>query len=460
MSTWPLMLIGMVLVAGVVGEQRGASGAWLPGWGLLLVVLSSKAAIAIAAGWVGWRAGRAKTPGAVDRGELWLRRLQGLLLLSLGVDLSLGWLSWLRAMTGDAVLLDEGLAVLPTLAGWWVVAMAGWPIERRVRVARLMRELDAGLSPSLIETSGSGGAWVWAAERARHELAAVLVGVLAIVGWAETVDRVDWPPAGWLGGWAREAAVMAGAFGLAVALPLLVRWTWRVRVLDAGPLHDELTGTLRAGGVRAPTLLLWRAPGRAANAAVVGLVRGLRYVLVSEALVEGMNSAERRAVVAHEAGHVRHGHMALLGVASIGLLLCGYAAGEAFGATADAARVGWWAAGMALAAWVVGFGWVSRRIERQADADAARVLHREGEGADASIDAVRSALLRVAELNGVSARRWTWRHGSITQRRDALDRLHGVSLDRLPIDRTVRGIWLASLAMLIAGIAWWVWGAA
>ncbi|MEM9251684.1 MAG: M48 family metallopeptidase [Planctomycetota bacterium] len=456
------MLIGIVLVAGVAGGQSGAAAVRLPGSGLLLVVVTSKLAIAIAAGWIGWRTGRATTPDAIARGKWRLHRLQGLLLASLGVDLSLGWLVWVRATTGDAVLVSEGLAVLPTLAGWWVVAMAGWPIEQRVRVARLMRELDAGLSPSLIETSGSGGAWVWAAERARHELAAVLVGVLANVGWAETVDRVGWPPAGWLGGWAREAAVMAGAAGLAMALPLLVRWTWRVRVLRAGALHDELAGTLRAAGVRAPTLLLWRAPGRAANAAVVGLVRGLRYVLVSEALVEGMNSAERRAVVAHEAGHVRHGHMALLGVASIGLLLCGYAAGEMLGTSVEAGsatRAGWWAAGMALAAWVVGFGWVSRRIERQADADAARVLHREGEGADASIDAVRSALLRVAELNGVSARRWTWRHGSIEQRRDALDRLHGVALDRLPIDRTVRGIWLASLAMLIAGTAWWVWAA-
>ncbi|MEO0964377.1 MAG: M48 family metalloprotease [Planctomycetota bacterium] len=460
MSTWPLVLMGMLLAANAAGDLWGGGESPLPAWGLLSVVMGGKAAIGAVAAWVGRRAGLAGgTPRGVARAVATLRRLQGLLLLSFAADLALGWLGWVRSVVGDAVLVDEVIALLPTLAGWWAVAMAGWPIEKRLRVARLIGDLDRGQTLEIGDGWRAGGAWGAAAERARHELVAVMVAVLAMVAWADLIVRVGWPPVGWLNGWAREAAVLAGGAALIMALPALVRWTWRVTALRSGALHDELAETLRAAGVRRPRLLLWRAPGRVANAAVVGVVRGWRYVLVSEALVEGMTSMERRAVVAHEAGHVRHGHMAWLGVASAGLLLCGHGAGVAVAEAvepADSANAAWWAAGAAIAAWVVGFGWVSRRIERQADADAVRLLSAVGSPTadEDAVEAMRSALQRVAELNGVSTRRWTWRHGSIDQRRAALEALRGASLNRLPIDRTVRRLQWASAALLIAGIAW------
>ncbi|MEM6756186.1 MAG: hypothetical protein AAF586_03395, partial [Planctomycetota bacterium] len=106
--------------------------------------------------------------------------------------------------------------------------------------------------------------------------------------------------------------------------------------------------------------------------------------------------------------------------------------------------------------------WVSRRIERQADADAVRLLSAVGSPTadDDAVEAMRSALQRVAELNGVSTRRWTWRHGSIDQRRAALEALRGTALNRLPIDRTLRRVQWASAALLIAGIAWLTLGGA
>ena len=49
-----------------------------------------------------------------------------------------------------------------------------------------------------------------------------------------------------------------------------------------------------------------------ANAAVIGLLPGWRYVLLSDRLIETMTDAEIEAVFAHELGHIVHNHMAWL----------------------------------------------------------------------------------------------------------------------------------------------------
>ena len=56
----------------------------------------------------------------------------------------LGWLETIRSLTGDLVAVDEIIAMLPTIIGvaasWWLF----YPLERRVREALLMRQLDEG----------------------------------------------------------------------------------------------------------------------------------------------------------------------------------------------------------------------------------------------------------------------------------------------------------------------------
>src|SRR6185436_21061634 len=67
--------------------------------------------------------------------------------------------------------------------------------------------------------------------------------------------------------------------------------------------------TCRRIGLRYREILLWHTHGMAINAAVMGFVGPLRYILVSDALLETMDEEEIEAVFGHEAGHVRHYHL-------------------------------------------------------------------------------------------------------------------------------------------------------
>jgi len=59
-------------------------------------------------------------------------------------------------------------------------------------------------------------------------------------------------------------------------------------------------------------LYLWPLfEGQALTAGVMGIVPGLRYVLLTPAIIETMSLAELEAVMAHEIGHVKKGHLLL-----------------------------------------------------------------------------------------------------------------------------------------------------
>ena len=45
------------------------------------------------------------------------------------------------------------------------------------------------------------------------------------------------------------------------------------------------------------------------NAAVMGIVAPLRYVLITDAMIEQMDDTKIEAVFGHEAGHVKHHHI-------------------------------------------------------------------------------------------------------------------------------------------------------
>ena len=116
-----------------------------------------------------------------------------------------------------------------------------------------------------------------------------------------------------------------------------------------------------------------------------------------------------------------------------------------------------------LASILVVFGWVSRRFERQADAFAAiQVTRRIADSTDevvapGGVDAMCSALLIVARTNGVSPRRFSWRHGSIDSRCRHLRSLVGRAFGRLPVDREVAWIKIVSVAASATSLGWWTW---
>ncbi len=104
-----------------------------------------------------------------------------------------------------------------------------------------------------------------------------------------------------------------GIFLLFVLLffPPLVRRLWGCKKLPEGELKDKLDIFCAAHNFSADYYLWPLFEGRMLTAGVMGIVPGLRYILLTPALIETMSEAELEAVMAHEIGHVKRYHLLL-----------------------------------------------------------------------------------------------------------------------------------------------------
>lgn len=407
---------------------------------------------------------------------------QYLALALYGLDLYLGALGAIRGAVGDLVLVDELLVMLPTLGmilwGWW----AYYPIDRRLREAGLIARIDSGQPVYPIWTRGQFLLAQW-----RHQVLLILGPLLLIMAWAEVVEQ--YAPLHWaaLGGDPRPILVGLGALGVFLLAPVMLRYLWDTAPLPPGEVRDSLVALCARHGVHVRELLLWRTFGGMINAAVMGLTAPLRYILLTDALLDALHRDEVEAVMAHELGHVRRHHMFWLLVAAVGALglmeLAIYGALSVLAADgrseqAVAVTAGWgasWiasptvivaaACGAGALGWIAAFGWVSRRFERQADTFAVQSMaaHRGpvGPGADGGVpvridpqsaQTMIRALRQVARLNHLPPARRSWRHGSIAWRQAYLRTLVGRPIDGLPIDRQMRWIKLAAAASVVVTI--------
>ena len=367
--------------------------------------------------------------------------------------LGLGWLDVVRGAVGDLVLVDELIAVLPVLlvfvGGWWSM----YPIDRRLREAALIRDLDEGRG---IRPMPSRAAYVLSA--LRHHAAMILLPVMAIAAWNELIERgsrsYDAP------GWLPLLGLQVVGMGVGLTLmPAVLRRVWDTVRLGPGPLRDVLERMCHEHRVRVRELLVWRTHGTMLNGAVMGLIGPLRYIMLTDALLESLSGSEVEAVMAHELGHVRRRHMVWLGIAGLGsIMLAGIAAQVTLGRFVPGWEQRPWAQGAAfLPAMTLGllvFGVVSRRFEWQADAFAAQ--HLSGYRLNGPVVAITAeaagtmvgALAAVARLNHIPRQRFTFRHGSIASRQERLLALVGQPANQLKPDRQA-GRWKIAAAIAI-----------
>jgi len=236
-------------------------------------------------------------------------------------------------------------------------------------------------------------------------------------------------------------------------------------------------------------ILIWKSGGMMINAAVMGLFPRVRYIMLSDGLLESMSPEQVEGVFGHEVGHVRHRHIQfflLFAVCSmlflsgvVELLRLGVEAGTFQLSMPMMQGIG---LVLAMAAWGVGFGWVSRRFERQADVYGAHCITLEDDqscGLPCSIhnnepgvsppqmavcakaaQVFTSALDRVAVLNGIPHEERSWRHSSIASRMRFLTSLSGDPARARRFDRTVRRIKRTLLVLTAGGLAftgYYVW---
>ena len=430
--------------------------------------------------------GGAKALRRLDRASAVARVLTMLLYLS---DLHLGLLIYLRLGLSLATglqwvaLVDELLVMLPTLALFGALWWAHYPIERRLREAKLIRDLDMGLGAYPIPTR-----WQYVLGQYRHQVALILVPLWCVLAWSEVVEHAGPGGMDWFSEAALPWAMIGGCGVIFVFAPLIIRLIWDTAPLPDGPLRERLLEMCKTHRVPVNELLLWRTHGGMINAAVMGLIGPLRFILITDALLQQMPQRHVEAVMAHELAHVKKKHMVWLLVSAVAIIgvvevlavvaLAGRGIGielvdtAALPAVADVtmdAAVPWYdsdtvfvlgviACGATL--WALCFGWVSRRMERQADSFAVAHMTKERGGetvepgdAQAMID----ALQHVADLNHIRVNRHSWRHGSIAWRQGYLRELVGRPVKQIPVDRQMRWVNLACVLALVTTFALHAW---
>ena len=483
-----LLLLGLAL--GIFLHDAGPMDLTprrLSGWWVAVVVVTPKVWLGAAYWWacraVMRRVGSAGVGKSLRRVNRWSAALPIVGLLLFGLDLYVGWLGLIRGSDfgastfpgpglgagiggpRDWILLDEVAAMLPTLLlvgwSWW----AYYPLDRRLKEVSILRRADAGLPIYPIWTRGQ-----YVLTQARNQLALILAPLLLIMAWSETL--VNLYDRGWIDARQQLWLTPVGAVVVFLVSPWMMKRLWDTVSLPPGPVREKMEAMCRRHGVRVADLLLWRTFGGMINAAVMGFFAPVRYILLSDGLLDQVPEHEVEAVMAHELAHVRLRHLwwLLIGAAAgaAGLSWLGEAVIAAVGDAAGAAR--WWIEPALLAGslggWVVWFGYVSRRIERQADTFAARhmqatmVLERAdvdyGTFGAGAVSAMVHALQRVADLNHIAPRRRSWRHGSIAWRQGYLRSLVGRPLARPSVDVQLGWIKLGSVGLLLA-YAGWAW---
>jgi Zn-dependent protease with chaperone function len=114
-----------------------------------------------------------------------------------------------------------------------------------------------------------------------------------------------------LTGWGDFLFYIFFLFFVLLIFPPVVRRLWGCVKMPAGALRDQLTAFC-ARQRFATELYLWPLyEGHALTAGVMGMVPGLRYVLITPGLIQAMTLEELEAVMAHEIGHVKKRHLLL-----------------------------------------------------------------------------------------------------------------------------------------------------
>ncbi len=351
-----------------------------------------------------------------------------------------------RDVLGDPVLLDEAFILAPPLVALTITSGAWFSIERRLREATLIRQLDQGGPITTIPTRAG-----YLIDQVRHRALTVLVPITLIAGWTECIER-----SAELFAWSADLTAtiqFAGALCAVLAMPLLLRHIWATRSLGESDLRTRLDEMCIEQRIRCRDLLVWRTHSGMINGALIGLIAPMRFVLLTDGLLERLPLPQVEAVMAHELAHAQRNHLPWL-LGSVLAVSAWVWAGVSWGIESTMtvqgeASMGLLAATPTVLLTLMWFGFVSRRFEWQADACAAQ--HLSGWTASTrqmrieapmitqeAAAAMAGALGTVAQLNTMNSRKRSFRHGSIVMRQNRLRALAGLPANHLAIDRTVR----------------------
>lgn len=415
-----LLHLFVALLAQGIAEAGWTTG-WVEPWALVPLALVPYA--------LSWSAHRLFLGGRFRASAALVRALSGAApALHFLAVCGFGWMDSLHAWLGDGVSLSAWprASLLLALAPFVAYELAA--IDARARIAA--------------KSAAERRAWRGFQTRMLLSGLVPLAGyvlICAAVGVSDTV-RIQ----------VEEVSLYAAAFAgamlllLALLLPSLLRNVWDTSPFPPGPLRDLLQAVADRARFRSSALLAWNTGDMMANAAIVGIGPRTRVVLFSDSLLAQLDGPELAAVFAHEIGHAARRHVLIFVTwAGAFFLLADLAANHVLPPTP------WLSGGFvlfAVAAWVVVFGYASRRFELEADLYCLDLL------GDAS------ALIRALEKVGGKFRDVaSWRHFSTA---DRVRFLEGAALDPAVGKQLSRGLrrWTrAGVALLLVACALEAW---
>lgn len=450
----------LVVVAAVVASENAAVGPVPDAAGRLLIAAGAVVLLGLFAVGASTAIARGlRTDPAGYRLLLkrfaYVRRIHVVLWLAAAGVILFG-LDWVRIVRFNwqldrVPLLDDLLVFTPVLLPLVVSWAAFYDVDRAVRLGPGCS--DKGGCSDTGERIATRGQYV--ALHVRHYLGILLVPVLGLLAVQDAVEL--FAPAS-IKNECQAIILPATLGGLFLLFPAILSRLWQTRPLPSGPLRSRLEAVAARCRFRARDILVWHTNSMVVNAAVAGFVRPLRYVFLTDALLEQLTDDEIEAVFSHEVGHVRHRHlvfrlMSMLAPLSVWLLV-----GQLFpqpverferwislAAVGSQAEVGLlFLAVMGLYALIV-FGYFSRLLEHQADLFACRALATKS--GRSAVDTYTRALEKLAAGNGQGRDAGSWQHASIARRVSFLDQLSLAPIRELRFRR-----WIGLLDALLVGI--------
>jgi STE24 endopeptidase len=428
---------------------------------------------------------------------------------------ALGWGRLVQMMLGPistwpVQMPGAIIGVLPPILAWVGLWWAQFPADRALREQRLLLRFDNDepiyRPPPL---------WSYLLANLRLQVLFTAVPILLILGLHDVIMLTLWRGFDWnVEQSAAEGLVtFISAMCVFLIVPEVLVRVLPTQTLPPSPLRDRMEAMCHAHRLKFRDVLIWKTDSRIANALVMGVIPQFRYVLLSDLLLQEMRDEQVEAVFAHELGHVVHRHMIwylvfmkvlILVLAVIALVL---EAQQKNLQLPDWMPIDLVMTLIGFTGFVVAFGYVSRRFERQADVFAARTLQRDlapiilpdrsmptmtavmqrSPASDPShvgpigANLFSSALERVAAINNIPIGprgRWeggatrrlgyvvervadaanNWLHGSISQRMRALQRMSADPSHTHRFDRYMSRLYeTILLALVVSGtIAWLV----
>jgi STE24 endopeptidase len=389
---------------------------------------------------------------------------------------------------GKIIAVDDLVIMLPFFVGVILSWAAQYPADRAIRV--VAAEVTAlGEAPRRIWRLGE-----YLIFNIRHHLLLIVVPMTGILVAYDLAAKYSNQLYRWTHlDYAEQGALMLAAGLMFLISPTILRYVWSTRPLPVNDLRLRLESICKTIRLKYRQILIWQSDGVVVNAAVMGLVPWFRYILLSDGLLETMREEQIEAVFGHEAGHVKHLHihfyllfaaLSMLLVGGVLLLVYQFLPYNEIHKWISVSRMEWnnaldlIAMGLVLLCWIFGFGWVSRRFERQADVFGVRCvgwsrdvcgwegcgLHHPPAGQKAdrkalcpgAADVFAQALYRIAILNGIAPRARSWRHSSIASRMDFVRALAG---DPKKLRRFNRVILLTKFVLVAGTVAGCIIGA-